>query len=212
MQNETKRLLYAFLFPCLFVLTLWLILVLEKGLGVDWHRLGIYPRTMEGLRGILTEPLIHSGARHLFSNSIPLIILGWCLFYFYNEIGWAVAPVIWLLSGFLTWCIGRESWHIGASGLVYALSFFLFFSGIFRRYIPLMAISLLVVFLYGSALWNMFPVAELVDPSISWEGHLSGAISGWLSAVIFRKYGRLQPVEPEDWEDSEEEEDWEEEG
>jgi membrane associated rhomboid family serine protease len=206
MQTETKRLLYTLLFPCLFVVALWLIFILEKGLGADWHRLGIYPRTIEGLRGILTEPFIHSTAQHLFSNSVPLIILGWCLFYFYNEIGFAVIPSIWILSGSLTWCIGRESWHIGASGLVYALSFFLFFSGIFRRYIPLMAISLLVVFLYGSILWNMFPLAELVDPSISWEGHLSGAISGLLGAVIFRKRGHQQPPEPVDWDDEEDDE------
>ncbi|MDR2682389.1 MAG: rhomboid family intramembrane serine protease [Dysgonamonadaceae bacterium] len=204
MHIETKRLLYAFLFPCLFVLALGLILLLEKGLGVDWHRWGVYPRTVEGLRGILTGPLIHSGAWHLLSNSLPLIILGWCLFYFYSEIGWLVVPVVWLLSGCLTWCMGRESWHIGASGLIYALSFFLFFSGIFRKYIPLMALSLLVAFLYGSILWNMFPIAELVDPSVSWEGHLSGAVSGWLSAVIFRKYGPQKPEEPEDWEEPEE--------
>jgi membrane associated rhomboid family serine protease len=155
------------------------------------------------LKGILTEPLIHSGLRHLFSNSIPLIVLGWCLFYFYNEIGFAVMPVLWLLSGFFTWCIGRESWHIGASGLVYALSFFLFFSGIFRKYIPLMAVSLLVVFLYGSSLWNMFPVAEIVDPSISWEGHLSGAVSGLIGAAIFRHYGPQKPEEAEELEEEE---------
>jgi membrane associated rhomboid family serine protease len=204
MQIETKRLLYAFFFPCLFVLALWLMLLLEKGWGADWCRLGIYPRTVEGLWGILTEPLIHSGAKHLFSNSVPLIILGWCLFYFYNEIGFAVTPVIWLLSGLLTWCIGRESWHVGASGLVYALSFFLFFSGIFRKHIPLVAVSLLVVFLYGSALWNMFPIAELIDPSVSWEGHLSGAAAGFVAAVIFRKYGPQKPLELEDLEDAEE--------
>jgi len=204
MQIETKRLLYAFFFPALFVFVLWLILLLEKGLVADWHRWGIYPRTVEGLWGIFTGPLIHSSVRHLFSNSVPLLILGWCLFYFYKEIGFSVMPVVWVLYGLLTWFIGRESWHIGASGLVYALSFFLFFSGIFRRYIPLMAVSLLMVFLYGSTVWNMFPIAELVDPSVSWEGHLSGAVSGLIGAVIFRKYGPQKPLEPEPEEEEEE--------
>lgn len=208
MQIETKRLLYALFFPCVFVLILWLVFLLERGMGSDWHRLGIYPRSAEGLWGILTEPFIHSDAKHLFSNSLPLIILGWCLFYFYHEISFWVASLVWLVSGFLTWRFGRESWHIGASGLVYALSFFLFFSGIFRKYVPLTAISLLVAFLYGSTLWNMFPFAELVDPSISWEGHLSGAISGLLSAVIFSKFG---PQRPPDEADLDEEEAWEDE-
>jgi membrane associated rhomboid family serine protease len=103
--------------------------------------------------------------------------------------------------------VGRESWHIGASGLIYALSFFLFFSGVFRRYIPLMAVSLLVAFLYGNTLWNMFPIAELVDPQVSWEGHLSGAISGLASAIVFRKYGPQKPIEaPEENDDDDEKE------
>ncbi|MCL1938784.1 MAG: rhomboid family intramembrane serine protease [Candidatus Azobacteroides sp.] len=207
MKVEIKRILYAFLFPCLFVFVLWLILLLEKGLNADWYRLGIYPRNEFGLGGILTAPLMHSGWRHLFSNSIPLIVLGWCLFYFYNEIGLLVALALWILSGAFTWCIGRESWHIGASGLIYAFSFFLFFSGIFRKYISLMAVSLLVVFLYGGMWWSMFPVAQIVDPSISWEGHLSGVLSGLLCAVVFRKYG---PQKPEEEEEEEEDEDTEE--
>ncbi len=210
MKIETKRLLYAFLFPCLFVLFLWILFFLEQGLDADWHHFGIYPRKLYGLKGVFTEVFLHSNVQHLFSNSIPLIILGWCLFYFYNEIGFAVFPALWLLSGFFTWCIGRENWHIGASGLVYALSFFLFFSGIFRRYIPLMAISLLVVFLYGSTLWNMFPIAEIIDPSISWEGHLSGAINGLICAFIFRKYGPQKSEENEENESNEENEENEE--
>jgi membrane associated rhomboid family serine protease len=207
MRIETKRLLYTFFFPGLFIFVLWLILLLEKGLEADWHRWGIYPRSVEGLWGILTSPLVHSGIRHLFSNSVSLLVLGWCLFYFYKGIGFAVMPVVWILSGLFTWCIGRESWHIGASGLIYALSFFLFFSGIFRKYIPLMAVSMLVVFLYGSTLWNMFPIAELIDPAVSWEGHLSGAVGGLVCALIFREYGPQRPVESEDLEEEEELED-----
>ena len=207
MKFETKRILYALFFPALFVIILWIIWALEAGLNADWHQLGIYPRKWEGLLGILTEPFIHSSLKHLFSNSVPLIILGWCLFYFYKDLGYIVFPSLWLLSGIFTWCIGRDSWHIGASGIVYALAFFLFFSGIFRRYIPLMAVSMLVVFLYGSTVWNMFPISELVDPNVSWEGHLSGAISGLICAVLFRNYGpqRPDPFANEENENDEEE-------
>lgn len=205
MQEESKKIIYAFVFPALFIFILWIILSLEIGLGGDWHQLGIYPRESEGLIGLLTGPFIHSGFRHLFSNSIPLLVLGWCLFYFYKDLGLKVFPTIWILSGLFTWLLGRDSWHIGASGLIYALSFFLFFSGIFRKYVPLMAVSLVIVFLYGSMLWNMFPIAEIVDPNVSWEGHLSGAISGLLSAFIFRKEGP-QAIDPFEEEEEEEEE------
>jgi len=206
LKIEKKRILYALFFPALFVILLWLILLVEKALGADWSRLGIYPGKINGLWGIITSPLIHADFKHLFSNSIPLLVLSWCLFYFYRDLGYGVFPILWILSGLFTWIFGRDSWHIGASGLIYSLTFFLFFSGIFRRYIPLMAVSLMVVFLYGSTVWNMFPIAEIVDPSVSWEGHLAGAIGGFLCALVFRKQGPQNP-EPEPEEEEEEEED-----
>ena len=204
MKFEKKQILYALFFPSLFIIILWIIFVVEKVTGAYWSFLGIYPGKISGLWGIITSPLIHADVKHLFSNSIPLLVLCWCLFYFYKDLGYAVFPVLWLLSGVFTWIFGRDSWHIGASGLTYSMTFFLFFSGVFRRYIPLMAISLMVVLLYGSTVWGMFPVAEIVDPAISWEGHLSGAISGFLCALIFMKDGPQNP-EPEDEMEVEEE-------
>jgi len=201
LKFEKKRFLYALFFPALFIILLWLILLVEKSWGADWVRLGIRPGKIDGLWGIITSPFIHADARHLFSNSVPLLVLSWCLFYFYKDLGYGVFPILWILSGFFTWIFGRDSWHIGASGLIYSLTFFLFFSGIFRRYIPLMAVSLMVVFLYGSTVWNMFPIAEIVDPSVSWEGHLAGAASGFLCALIFRKQGPQNPPEPEEEEE-----------
>ena len=206
LRVEQKQILYALFFPVLFIIVLWLIWIVEKTLGADWSHWGIYPGKMYGLRGIITFPLIHADAKHLFSNSVPLLVLSWCLIYFYKDLGYAVFPVLWIFSGLFTWIFGRDSWHIGASGLIYSLAFFLFFSGIFRRYIPLMAVSLVVVFLYGSMVWNMFPIAEIVDPSVSWEGHLAGAISGLLCALIFVKQGPQKPEpEPEEEEEATEE-------
>ena len=195
---------YAAFFPCILLIILWLILLLEWNFETNLYWLGVYPRTISGLSGILTEPLVHSGVKHLFSNSVPMFFLSWCLFYFYKDTGYAVFPVLWIFSGLITWCIGRESWHIGASGVIYGLAFFLFFSGIFRRAIPLMAISILVVFLYGSIVWYMMPVIELVEENISWEGHFSGALSGFLSAFVFRKYGPQKPADPFENEENEE--------
>jgi len=206
LRIEKKKVIYALFFPVIFIIILWLILLVKSFWDAEWNHLGIYPGKLDGIWGIITSPLIHADAKHLFSNSVPLLILSWCLFYFYKDLGYLVFPILWILSGIFTWSLGRDSWHIGASGLTYSLSFFLFFSGIFRQYIPLMAVSMVVVFLYGSTVWSMFPVAEIVDPSISWEGHLSGAISGFLSAFIFRKDGPQKP-EPEEEEEEEQEED-----
>ncbi|MDR1632618.1 MAG: rhomboid family intramembrane serine protease [Dysgonamonadaceae bacterium] len=207
---EIKQILYAFFFPAIFVLVLWLVWMVEKGFDMNWYRFGIIPRTVEGLRGILFSPFIHSDANHLYSNSVPILVLCWCLFYFYKDSGYLVFPFLWILSGIFTWLMGRESFHIGASGLIYSLSLFLFFSGILRKYIPLMAVSLIVVFLYGSTVWSMFPVTEIVDPAISWEAHLAGAFSGIICAFVFRHWGPKAP-EPEEEEEPEEEDEPEEE-
>ena len=193
---EKRRMLYAAFLPCILLILLWIMLLWEWNFQTNLFWLGVYPRSFSGLLGIVTQPLVHSGFKHLLSNSIPLFVLGWCLFYFYRDLGYTVFPIIWIFSGLITWCIGRESWHIGASGLTYGLSFFLFFSGIFRQYKPLMAISILVVFLYGGTVWYMLPVTELLDEKISWEGHLSGAISGFSCACLFIRYGPQKPKDP----------------
>lgn len=206
MRFETKQIIYAAFFPVLLILLMWIILAMEWSFSFDWYCLGIFPGRTSGILGILTSPLIHSNARHLFSNTVSLFVLSWCLFYFYKDLGYTVFFLIWFLSGVITWCTARESWHIGASGLVYGLSFFLFFSGIFRKYIPLLAISMLVVFLYGSTLWNMFPISEWIDDSVSWESHMAGAIGGLICAVIFRKYGPQKPDPFPDEPDGNEEE------
>jgi membrane associated rhomboid family serine protease len=200
---EIKQILYAFFFPAIFVLVLWLVWAVGNGFDIDCYQFGIIPRRWEGLRGVLFGPFIHSDASHLYSNSVPLLVLCWCLLYFYKDSGYLVFPFLWILSGILTWLIGRDSFHIGASGLIYSLSLFLFLSGILRKYIPLAAVSLMVVFLYGSTVWSMFPVTEIVDPAISWEAHLSGAFSGIICAVIFRHFGPRAPAPLE--EDEEEE-------
>ena len=190
---EKKRMRLAFIPTIVFISILWLIFLLNYFLDLNIYKLGVYPLRMNGLTGIFFSPLIHSTAKHLFSNTIPLIVLMWCLFYFYREIAFKTFIFLWLLSGFLTWVIGREAWHIGASGIIYSLSFFLFFSGILRKHIPLIAISLVVAFLYGSNVWNMTPWSMYLDASISWEGHLSGGISGFIVAIIYRKHGPQKP-------------------
>lgn len=212
MKFESKRILYAVFVPSIFIILFGIIYVLQWDFNLNLEHFGIFPRETQGLLGIITSPFIHANFKHLFSNTIPFLILGWCLFYFYKDLAYIVFPIIWISSGFITWCIGRESWHIGASGVIYGLSFFLFFSGIFRKYIPLMAISLLVTFLYGSMVFNMLPVSQWVYENISWEGHLSGAISGLICAVLFRKEGPQKPESPFAEEDEDEDEEINQEG
>lgn len=173
------------------IIAIVLVFILEKGLNESFSFLGVYPRKTKGLLGIITSIFIHSDGKHLFNNCLSLFILTASLFYFYKDLADKILILCWIFSGLTLWIIGRPSFHIGASGLVYALAFFLCISGFMRRYIPLIAISFIVVFLYGNMIWHIFPWQEF-DP-ISWEGHLAGATVGIVLALIYRKQGP-QPV------------------
>ena len=202
MKQDLQRIFLAMMLPLFLIFILYIIKVLEVGMDWDFSRLGVYPREARGVFGIFAHPLIHSNFAHLFANTIPLFFLSWCLFYFYRGIAPYIFFIIWIGCGAFTFLIGKPGWHIGASGIIYGLAFFLFFSGLLRKYIPLIAISLLVSFLYGGLVWQMFPY--FTPANTSWEGHLSGAIMGTLCAMAFMKYG---PQKPEPFENEEEEDD-----
>ena len=164
---------------------MWFIYFIEIKFGFNFNKYGIYPQTFSGLKGILFSPFIHGDASHLFNNSIPLLVMLGCLYYFYHSIATKILLFGIVLTGLLTWTFARPSYHIGASGVIYMLVSFIFFSGVFRKYYRLIALSLVVVFLYGSMVWYLFPV----EKHISWEGHLSGFLVGFLFAIFFKNLG-----------------------
>ena len=198
-----KKLLLSLFIPGLIVFFMWLVKSVELLFGADLSHLGIYPLEVKGLPGIFLSPLIHDDFKHLISNSIPLIVLGTGIFYFYSDVAVKVVLWIYFLTGLFVWFVGRDAWHIGASGLVYGFASFLFFSGIIRKYFRLIALSLLVVFLYGSMIWGMFPDFYV---NVSWEGHSMGFVSGILLAIWFRNDGPQPPVYEWMTEDEEEKE------
>jgi membrane associated rhomboid family serine protease len=186
-----KKLLINMIIPGILVILMLLVKCTEALFDADFSRMGVYPLTARGLPGIILSPFIHADFRHLFNNSVPLFLLSLALFYFYSAVAIRVFAWNWLLTGVLLWFAGRSAWHIGASGLVYGLASFLFFSGIIRKYYRLVALSLLIVFLYGSMVWGMFPG---VYQNVSWESHMLGVFSGVSLAIAYRKEGPQQPV------------------
>ncbi|MFD0860799.1 rhomboid family intramembrane serine protease [Sungkyunkwania multivorans] len=188
-------------YPMLFGLLIWYVFWIDKEFGLGLKSFGIRPLELEGLIGIVMSPFLHGDVGHLWNNTIPLMVLSAALFYFYRTISWKVLGYGILLSGFFTWLIGGYGNHIGASGLIYVLASFIFFKGILAKNYRLIALSMLVVFLYGSMIWYIFPV----KPGMSWEGHLSGAVTGLLFAVLYRR-AIIQPKQYV-WEDENYDED-----
>jgi len=171
--------------PVLSVVIIWAVYWVEIQFGYNFNKFGILPRNFMGLRGIFLSHFIHSDISHLFNNSVPLFVLLAVLFYFYKDVSFKVLIYGILLSGFFSWFIGRDSYHIGASGVIYLLFSFIFFSGIFKKHFRLIAMSLVVIFLYGSMIWLIFPTED----RISWEGHLAGFLTGLFFAYFYRKKG-----------------------
>ena len=184
-NNQLKISKHNFFIPIIFVFSIWFIYWIEIHFGFNFNKFGVYPRTLKGFRGVFFTHFIHSDTNHLFNNSIPLFVLTMSLMTFYKEIAIKVLMFGAFFTGFLTWIIARDSYHIGASGVVYLLFSFVFFSGLIRKHFRLVALSLIIIFLYGSMIWYVLPIKE----GMSWEGHLSGFIVGLVFAFIYRGIG-----------------------
>jgi membrane associated rhomboid family serine protease len=205
---EYRRFVLSLIPPAILVFLLWMVKAVELLGGYDFFYLGIYPRKIAGLIGIFLSPMIHANFSHLVNNSIPFFFMLSAIFYFYQKVAWRVLMVSYLLTGAVVWILARPSYHIGASGLIYSFGSFLFFSGIIRANINLLAISLLVSFLYGSMVWGVFPYR----PDMSWESHLTGMVVGLMLAYHYRYEGPeptpfMRDMDEED-EDGEESEYW----
>jgi membrane associated rhomboid family serine protease len=197
-----RKLITSAVIPAIVVLVLLSIYFLDGAFDLDLYRLCTYPRSAQGLIGIITSPFIHGDLEHVLNNSVPLFVLGWALFYFFPHLAGRVVLGSWLVSGVWVWLSARANFHIGASGVVYGLAAFLFTSGLLRKQRTLMGLSLLVVFLYGGLLWGMFPLF----PSISWESHFWGAAAGVALAFIYRNVpSAVRDPREIRWEDEEEE-------
>jgi membrane associated rhomboid family serine protease len=201
LSQEKRYFLRALYIPILLQIFIWASKGIEEVFGISFGTYGIYPLHIESIPGIIFSPLIHSDIHHLISNSIPLLLLTTALFYFYRPLAFRVLVLLWIVTGLCVWIGGREAYHIGASGLVYGEASFLFFSGIIRGDAKLASISLLVIFLYGSMIWGIFPII----PEISWESHLFGGFSGLLFAIIYRNEGPQRQVYQEDEDEDENE-------
>ena len=185
-----KNLINTLKYPLFFLLIMWGVKIFEILYNISYIDLGVLPRSFKGLKGIVFSPFIHKDLSHLINNSMPIIVLGSSLSYFYPRIKFRLVLWLYFTCGILLWGIGRSSFHIGASGFIYALASFIFFSGLMKKNKRLSALSLVVVFIYGSMFWGLLPTHE----NVSWEGHLSGLIAGLIIAFFFKNLGPKKDV------------------
>ncbi len=174
-NQETKR---PFLIPVYFAAILWIVEAVNFMFGHKLSMLGIFPRTLKGLVGIPLSPFLHSGIIHLLMNTVPVIILGCLIILHGKRIFMEVTLFIIVVGGAGVWIIGRSSYHVGASGLIFGYFGYLISIGIFTKRISSLVVSLITVSIYGGLFWGMLPTLS----RISWEGHLCGFAAGILAA------------------------------
>ncbi|MDH5399582.1 MAG: rhomboid family intramembrane serine protease [Cyclobacteriaceae bacterium] len=182
MGQSNRTIIGSAIVPFRFVFLIWVVFVADFAYGYSFQQFGIIPRTAIGLIGIFTAPLLHGNVAHIASNTVPLLFLGAVLFFFYYNIARGVFLRCYFLTNILVWIFARPSIHIGASGQVYGLAFFLIFFGIFRRDLVSILISVFVMGMYGYLAYGIFPTHD----GISWEAHLSGALVGAFTAYEMR--------------------------
>lgn len=166
-----------------FVALLWIIELINIVTGRALNSYGLYPRALDGLVGIVTAPLLHSSVWHLFSNSIPLLILGLVLVTHGKRQLLRATFVIVVLGGLLVWLFGRPSYHIGASGLVFGWWSFLIAFGFYQRDWKALTTAFIVLIFYGGMFFGLF----VVRPQISFESHFFGAVAGIVAAAMLAK-------------------------
>lgn len=206
MIKQLTSLLYSIIWPVVLLVFIWVVYLFNDAYQLHLNDYGIQPRQVIGLIGIISAPFLHGSPMHLFSNSIPLLVSGGFLFFFFPDKSFRILALIWFFSGLGVWLYGKYfSNHIGASGIVYGLVAFLLTSGIIRRNKSMAAVAFILVFLYGSMVWGLFPQWNL-DPliNISWESHLSGAVTGIVLAFVYRKHGPPDDAYESDTEDEDE--------
>lgn len=164
-----------------FVAVLWVLEVVDQvAYGGRLDLEGVRPRTDDGLGGVLVAPLLHGGWGHLVGNTVPLLVLGF-LVLLSGVARWAaVTAVVWLVGGLGVWLVAPAGGiHLGASVLVFGWLAYLLVRGLVSRRPGQIALGLVVLLLYGGALWGVLPG----QPGVSWQGHLFGAVGGVLAAA-----------------------------
>jgi membrane associated rhomboid family serine protease len=190
-SREKKSAIYEFQILAGWLVIFWIVELIDF---FFFHgkldKLGIRPHTIIGLRGILFAPFLHGGFGHLIANTIPFFTLGWLTMIQETSDLYIVSLITMVIGGLGVWLFASPGTiHIGASILIYGYLGFLLFRGYFQKNLPSIILSIVVLLLYGSLIWGVFPARV----GVSWQGHLfgfiGGAIAAWMIAKEKKFYG-----------------------
>ena len=195
-MSTEKRLLESVKLAAWPVGVIWLIHIIQQLGHFHWGRFGVFPREADGIPGIFLAPLLHGDFQHLLSNSVPLFFLTAMILFFYRRVAVVSFVMLYFITGLLVWLFARQVYHIGASGVVYAMVSFIFWNGIFRRNLKSIVLALVVTVMYSGYFAGIVPGRE----GISWESHLLGAMTGVVVSFVLRRNIEPDEIEHDPWE------------
>ena len=168
-----------------FLAIFWLLEILDAFVfRGSLDQFGIYPRSLEGLRGIVFAPFLHADFGHLIANSVPFVVLAWLVMLQEVSDFWIVTIITMVVGGLGVWLIAPPNTvTVGASILIFGYLGFLLLRGWFQKNLASIVLSLIVLVLYGSALWGLLPGRA----GVSWQGHLFGFIGGAIAAWLIAR-------------------------
>ena len=183
-ESWTARLPGALLTVAVMLAVLWVLELVDATMHGRLDAYGIRPRTVSGLEGIPTAPLLHAGFQHLISNSFVFAVLG-VIAYVSVTVGRFIAliAITVVSSGLGAWAFGASNTVvIGASGVIFGLLGFLLFRGVAERSAGAITVSIMMLVIYGGTISGVLPGV----PFVSWQAHLFGFIGGAFAAFWLR--------------------------
>jgi membrane associated rhomboid family serine protease len=180
----------ALVLMLLFGALLWVVQLVNAHDGYGLNRFGLKPREVDGLWGVVTMPFLHSDYRHLFSNTVPVVAVGWILLLSGARIWLTVSAAVVVVGGFATWLVAPHGVIVGASGLVFGWLGYLLARAWFSRRVKWIFTAVVVLVFFGSFLYGLFPT---LHSGVSWPAHLCGFGAGvGVGALLHPRGGRTR--------------------
>lgn len=170
---------------------LWVVQILNAANDYSFDRFGLRPRRVDGLWGVVTEPFLHTSYGHMFSNTAPLVLIGWVLLLSGVRVWLFVSAFVIVVGGLATWLVAPDGLIVGASGLVFGWLGYLIARAYFSRKLKWIVIAILVLFFFGTLLTSLLPS---FDKNVSWQAHVCGFGAGILVGALLHPRQRSRPA------------------
>jgi membrane associated rhomboid family serine protease len=169
---------------------LWVVQLVNASHDYSLNRFGLRPRQVDGLWGIVLQPLLHSSYPHLVSNTVPVVGVGWVLLLSGVRTWLTVTAIVLVLGGAATWLVAPTGLVIGASSVVLGWMGYLLSRAYFSRKLRWIAVAIVVLFFFGTLFFSLLPAFDKDSP---WQAQVCGFAAGIVAGAALHPRGPRRP-------------------